>query len=79
LETFDSDWDDEKFKDRAKAFLRKFTDAHGKPVASPAVLGRMNQPVDGQLPTAQSAGRPDEKRPKSVGDPPLLPTVVLSP
>src|SRR6266540_2990812 len=55
LKTFDSDWGDAKFQDRAKAFLRKFTDAHGKPVANPALVGRLNQPLDGQLPSAAEA------------------------
>ena len=55
LKAFDSGWGDAKFQARAKAFLRKFTDAHGKPVANPALVGRLNQPLDGQLPAAAEA------------------------
>lgn len=52
LSAFEAAWGDPVFKDRAEAFLKKFTDAHGKRVENPALVGRTIGPLDGQLPTA---------------------------
>src|SRR4051794_35574025 len=56
LSAFETVWGDPAFKDRAEAFLKKFTDEHGKPVANPALIGRTTGLLDGQLPTSPEVG-----------------------
>lgn len=49
LESFDGTWGEKRFESLAKAFLQKFTDAHGRPLPSPTLIGRGGT-LDGELP-----------------------------
>ena len=51
LQSFEDQWADSRFKDRATTFLRHFVGPDGKPIENPALLCRKGKQLDGQRPS----------------------------